>query len=79
MIFITGGFGKIGSSLLEKIKKDRMILIKRSKKFIKINANTYGLNLENKNHLKKITKKYDFKYLIHLAVTRNPIKIKKIR
>ena len=79
MIFITGGFGKIGSSLLNKIKNKRKILIKRSKKFIKINANTYGLDLENKKHLRKIAKKYDFKYLIHLAVTRNPLKIKKIR
>ena len=79
MIFITGGFGKIGSSLIDKIKNKKKILIKRSKKFIKINKNTYGLDLENKNHLKIITKKYNFKCLIHLSVTRNPIKIKKIR
>ena len=79
MILITGGFGKIGGSLLKKIKSKKRILIKRSKKFTKINANTYGLNLENKNHLRKIAKKYNFKYLIHLAVTRNPLKIKKIR
>lgn len=79
MILITGGFGKIGSSLIDKIKNKKKILIKRSSKFKKINTNTYGLNLEKKNHLIRIDKKFNFKYLIHLAVTRNPIKISKIR
>ena len=79
MILVTGAFGKIGKSLFNLIKDKKKILIKRSKKFIKINNNTYGLNLENKKHIKKITNKYQFKYLIHLAVTRNPISIKKIR
>ena len=79
MILVTGGFGKIGTSINEKIKNKRKILIKRSNKFIKINDNTYGLNLENPSHLRKITKKYNFKHLIHLSVTRNPITINKIR
>ena len=79
MILITGAFGKIGTSIIKKIKNKKIILIKRSNRFIKINDNTYGLNLESQYHLKKITKKYNFKYLIHLAVTRNPIAIKKIR
>lgn len=79
MILISGGFGKIGSSLIDKIKNKKKILIKRSSKFKKINAETYGLNLEKKNHLRKIDRKFNFKYLIHLAVTRNPIRINKIR
>lgn len=79
MILITGGFGKVGSTLVQKIKNKKKILIKRSSKFFRIDANTYCLNLENKNHLKRIDRKFNFKHLIHLAVTRNPINISRIR
>ena len=79
MILITGGFGKLGSSLIKKLNNNKIILIKRGSQYKKINKNTIELNLNNRLHLKKIFSKYKFNTLIHLAVTRNPMKIKTIR
>ena len=79
MILITGGFGKLGNSLVKEIKNKKIFFIKRGNKYKKIAHNVVSLNLNNKNHLKKLFKSYKFSILIHLAVTRNPLKIKNIR
>ena len=79
MILITGGFGKLGNSLVKEIKNKKIFFIKRGNKYKKIAHNVVSLNLNNKNHLKKLFKSYKFSTLIHLAVTRNPLKIKNIR
>ena len=81
MILITGSNGKIGSSVVKYLnnKKINFIQTKRSKKYIKINKKSIGLDLLNENHIKKIFSIYNFKHLIHLAVTRNPLHIKQIR
>ena len=79
MILITGGFGKLGASLVKEIKNKKIFFIKRGDKYKKIANNIVSLNLNNKNHLKKLFKSYKFSTLIHLAVTRNPLKIKNIR
>ena len=82
MILITGSNGKIGSSLVKFLKKKRsykFIATTRSRNYRLINNSCVGLNLLNKNHIKKLFKSYKFKHLIHLAVTRNPLYIKQIR
>lgn len=79
MILITGGFGKLGASLVKEIKNKKIFFIKRGYKYKKIANNIVSLNLNNKNHLKKLFKSYKFSTLIHLSVTRNPLKIKNIR
>jgi nucleoside-diphosphate-sugar epimerase len=79
MILITGGFGKLGSSLIKKIDNKKIILIKRGLQYKKINNYTIQLNLNNRIHLKKIFNQFKFNTLIHLSVTRNPLRIKTIR
>ena len=79
MILITGGFGKLGSSLIKEINNKKIILIKRAVKYKKIDNRTVQLNLNNRIHLKKIFNQFKFNTLIHLSVTRNPLKIKTIR
>ena len=79
MILITGGFGKLGSSLIKKIDNKKIILIKRGLQYKKINNYTIQLNLNNRLHLKKIFNQFEFNTLIHLSVTRNPLRIKTIR
>ena len=79
MILITGGFGKLGSSLIKKIQNKKIILIKRGLHYKKVNNYTVQLNLNNRRHLKKIFNQFKFDTLVHLSVTRNPLKIKTIR
>ena len=79
MILITGGFGKLGSSLIKKINDKKIVLIKRGSQYKKINNFTIQLNLNNRLHLRKIFNQFKFNTLIHLSVTRNPLKIKTIR
>ena len=79
MILITGGFGKLGSSLIKKINNKKIVLIKRGLQYKKINNYTIQLNLNNRIHLKKIFNQFKFNTLIHLSVTRNPLRIKTIR
>ena len=79
MILITGGFGKLGSSLIKKINDKKIVLIKRGSQYKKINNFTIQLNLNNRLHLRKIFNQFKFNTLIHLSVTRNTLKIKTIR
>ena len=79
MILITGGFGKLGRSLIKEIQNNKIILIKRGLHYKKVNNYTVQLNLNNRNHLKKIFNQFKFDILVHLSVTRNPLKIDTIR
>ena len=79
MILIPGGFGKLGASLVKKIKNRKIFFIKRGNKYKKTDHNIICLDLNNRIHLKRLFKSYKFSTLIHLAVTRNPLKIKRIR
>jgi len=81
MILVTGSKGKIGSSVVKLLKKEKMKFLQtvRSQRYKIVNKSCIRLNLLNKSHLKKMFKKFNFKHLIHLAVTRNPLHIKAIR
>ena len=81
MILVTGAFGKIGKVLVTKFqqKKIKHIKIKRSNTYQKKNRNLLHADLLNENHIKKIFQSFKIKHLVHLAVTRNPLSIKKIR
>ena len=81
MILITGSKGKIGRSLVDHLKNNNLKIIEtqRSKKYKVINSTLVCLDLLNKNHITKMFKRFKFKHLVHLAVTRNPYHIKAIR
>ena len=81
MILITGSKGKIGRSLVDHLKNNNLKIIEtqRSKKYKVINNTLVCLDLLNKNHITKMFKRFKFKHLVHLAVTRNPYHIKAIR
>ena len=81
MILITGSRGKIGRSLVDHLKNNNLKIIEtqRSKKYKVINNTLICLDLLNKNHITKMFKRFKFKHLVHLAVTRNPYHIKAIR
>ena len=81
MILVTGSKGKIGRSLVDHLKNNNLKIIEtqRSKKYKVINNTLVCLDLLNKNHITKMFKRFKFKHLVHLAVTRNPYHIKAIR
>ena len=81
MILITGSKGKIGRSLVDHLKNNNLKIIEtqRSKKYKVINNTLVCLDLLNKNHITKMFKRFKFKHLVHLAVTRNPYHVKAIR
>ena len=81
MVLVTGSNGKVGTSVLKLLKKKRLNFVQtiRSKNYKVINNSCIGLDLLNKNHIRKIFKKFNFNHLIHLAVTRNPLQMKEIR
>ena len=81
MILITGSRGKIGRSLVDHLKNNNLKIIEtqRSKKYKVINNTLVCLDLLNKNHITKMFKRFKFKHLVHLAVTRNPYHVKAIR
>ena len=81
MILVTGSNGKIGSSVIELLVKENNNFIRtiRSEHYQIIDNSCIGLDLLNKNHVKKLFNSFNFKHLIHLAVTRNPLHIKDIR
>ena len=81
MVLVTGSNGKVGTSVLKLLKKKRLNFVQtiRSKNYKVINNCCIGLDLLNKNHIRKIFKKFNFNHLIHLAVSRNPLQIKEIR
>ena len=81
MILITGGNGKIGKSLIKKLKKENIVFLctHRSTKYKKIDNSNIGMNLNNENHIKRLFKNNKIQHLVHLAVTRNPMEIKEIR
>ena len=81
MILVTGSKGKIGRSLVDHLKNNNLKIIEtqRSKKYKVINNTLICLDLLNKNHITKMFKRFKFKHLVHLAVTRNPYHIKAIR
>ena len=81
MILITGSKGKVGKSLVNYLKKNKLKIVEtqRSKNYRVISDRCIGLDLLNKHHLKKLFNKFKFKHLVHLAVTRNPFHLKEIR
>ena len=81
MILITGSKGKIGTAVTGFLRKKKIKFVQtaRSKSYKKINNSYVKLDLLKENHIKKIFKDFKFQHIIHLAVTRNPFHIKKIR
>ena len=81
MILIKGSKGKIGTAVTGFLRKKKIKFVQtaRSKSYKKINNSYVKLDLLKENHIKKIFKDFKFQHIIHLAVTRNPFHIKKIR
>ena len=61
MILITGSKGKVGKSLVNYLKKNKLKIVEtqRSKNYRVISDRCIGLDLLNKHHLKKLFNKFN--------------------